>query len=126
VTALNPDRLRTYPHVLDWRRMQQCLHYNAILFGFLLKSCQLLLRCLRRVDIKIDADAFKADRHRFRHAECPLQIQVSLNCHLDIIRRYSHRGGDHLAGDLCASGHAPSSRSPEQAPVPAPPTPLCA
>ena len=78
MTALNPDRLRTYPHVLDWRRMQQCLHYNAILFGFLLKSCQLLLRCLRRVDIKIDPDAFKADRHRFRHAECPMQIQVSL------------------------------------------------
>ena len=55
---------------------------QRILFGFLLKSCQLLLRCLQRVDIKIDRDAFKSDRHRFRHAEYPLQIQVSLNCHL--------------------------------------------
>ena len=83
------------------------LHDNAILFGLLLKSGQLLLCCVRRTDIEIDPYTFKSYWHRLRHAECPLQVQISFNGHLDIIGGYSHRGGHHLASDLCASGQCP-------------------
>lgn len=36
-TALVIGRTRICPHVLDLGRMQQCLHHNTILFGFLFK-----------------------------------------------------------------------------------------
>jgi hypothetical protein len=63
--ALRSGRLRTYPDVLDSRRMQQCLHDNAVLLGFLLESGQLLLRRLRRADVKIYSYVLKPDRDSF-------------------------------------------------------------
>jgi len=110
--VLSDPRLRTCPHALDLRGMEQCLHYHAILFGFLPESGQLLLRCLRGADIEINPYAFKSNRHRFGHSQCPLQIQITLNRHLDIIGRYPHSGGYHLASDLRTSRQSPEEQIP--------------
>jgi len=64
-TALGSGRLCTYPDVLDLRRMQQCLHDNTVLLGFLLESRQLLLRRLWCADIKIYSYVLKPDWDSF-------------------------------------------------------------
>jgi hypothetical protein len=92
--------------------MEQGLHYHAILFGFLLERRQLFLGCLRGADIEIDPNTFKSNRNVLGHSQCPLQVQITLNRDLDIIDRYTHGGGYHLASDLCTSRQGPEEQIP--------------
>jgi hypothetical protein len=41
-----------------------------------------------------------------------LQVKIALNRHLDIIGRYPHGGGYHLASDLRASRQGPEEQVP--------------
>ena len=116
-----PTPLRLHP-----RRPQQRLHHHAILFCLFSQSTQLFRRCLGRDNIKIKTNALKADGHVFGDAKRAAKIQVSLHRDLNAFGGYAHGRGHHLAGDLRAGRQSPSKRSPEQAPVPAPPTPLWA
>jgi len=92
--------------------MEQCLHHHAILFGFFPESGQLFLRCLRGADIEIDPYTFKSNRHRFGHSKCPPQVQITLNGYLNIIGRYPHGGGYHLASDLRTCRQGPEEQIP--------------
>src|SRR6266702_1977679 len=49
------------PVYLQYRRSGQRLHDDAILFCLLAQPIQLLRRCLRRINIKVNADMLKTD-----------------------------------------------------------------
>src|SRR5207237_350911 len=49
------------PVYLQYRRSGQRLHDDAILFCLLTQPIQLLCRCLRRINIKVNTDMLKTD-----------------------------------------------------------------
>jgi hypothetical protein len=92
------------PPVIDFRWMLQGLHYHTILFGFLLQRAQLLPGCLRGTDVERDPDVLKSDSRLFGNSQRPLEVQVTFDRNIDALRRYAHRSGHHLTGDLRACG----------------------
>jgi len=87
--------------------MQQGLHHDAVLFGFLAQSLQLLLICLWCSDIKNGSNALKSYWYFLGYPERALQIKIALNRDINCLCRYAHRSGYHLTCNLRTGRQSP-------------------
>src|ERR1700752_710014 len=53
---------------------KQSLHYDAVLFSFLLEGAQLVRTRSGCVDLKTNSDTFKANRHFLGNTQCAAQV----------------------------------------------------
>ena len=90
------------PLELDFRRPAERLHDDAVLFGLRAQRVELIRGCRRGDDVETYADGLESDRDLPREAERAAQVHVAFHDALDPFGRNSHRGRDHLAGDLRA------------------------
>src|SRR5215469_1323249 len=108
----SPDHgsVRRPPVRGDFGRLQEGLHHNAILLGFFSQSLQLFGSCLRRVNVELDANGFKAYRHFFRQAKRSLQVHVAADRDFDVLCGDAHGGRNQLASELGTGGQGSNEK----------------
>src|SRR5579885_2791352 len=84
------------PRCLYRRRIAQRRKDHTILFRLLAQGGKLLRRGFGRYYLDLRSDRFEAYRRIRINAQRALQVQITLNGDIDLLRPNAHRRSDHL------------------------------
>lgn len=83
---------RGTPHCFDVGWLQESLHDDAVLLGFLLEAAKLFIGSARSINLKLQTDCLKSNRNFFGNSESSLQIEISLYGDINMFSRDAHCG----------------------------------